>query len=201
MADLGTLLTNLFQPLGLGGMLLALFVLFYVNALAVPTLPEVFLVIAYTAGWGVDSISLAVLILIVATASEAAGLLTLYLVVKRIKVPWMIQRAFDRYRNFLILNDERMILVNRVAPLLFFLGAFVALAKWNLRLSLVYQALGGLIKYGLIMALGELFLSYTEQGTATTVTLAIVFLTLAISFLASTLRKKNIEERRESRPT
>lgn len=201
MADLGTLLNELFQPMGLGGMLLALFLLFYINALAIPTIPEVFLVIAFTTGWGIDPAVMAALILVVATLSEAAGLLTLYLLVKKIKVPRTIERAFERYRNFLLVSDERMILVNRVAPLLFFLGAFVALAHWDLKKSLLYQAAGGIVKYGLILALGELFLSYTEQGTATLVTIAVVLVVLAASFLASVLRRKSVEERKEGRPT
>ncbi|WP_019176277.1 hypothetical protein [Methanomassiliicoccus luminyensis] len=200
MADLGTILIELFQPLGVGGMLLALFVVLYVNALGVPTLPEVFLVIAYTTGYGIDPVTLAVLMLTVATISEAAGLLTLYLLVKRVRVPRVIERAFDKYHNFLLLRDERMILLGRIAPLLFFIGAFVALAKWDLKRSLIYQAVGGLAKYGLILALGELFLQYTEQGTATTVTLAIVVVVLAVSFLASVLRRRNMEEHEEGRP-
>jgi hypothetical protein len=201
MADLGILLNELFQPLGLGGMLLAMFILFYINALAVPVLPEVFLVVAFTTGYGVDPLVLAALILVVATLSEAAGLLSLYLLVKRIRVPRMIETAFERYRDFLVLRDERMILLGRAAPLLFFLGAFVALAHWDLRRSLLYQALGGIVKYGLIMALGGVFLAYTEQGTATLITLAIVIVVLVVSFLASVLRRRALEKRREGRPT
>lgn len=199
MADPGMLLNELFQPLGLGGMLLAMFLLFYINALAVPTLPEVLLVIAYVTGYGLDPAALALVVLAVATLSEAAGLLTLYFLVKKVRVPRFIERGFERYRNFLFLRDERMILVNRAAPLLFFLGAFVALAHWDLKRSLLYQAVGGIAKYGLIIALGELFLAYTAQGTATLVTLGVVLVALAVSFLASVLRRKRVEER-EGRP-
>ncbi len=144
---------------------------------------------------------LAALILIVATISEAAGLLTLYLLVERVRVPPAVQRAFDRYRNFLLVPDERMILVNRVAPLVWFLGAFVALAHWDLRRSLSYQALGGVVKYGFVLALGELFLAYTEQGTALWATLILVASMLTLSFLISLQRRKRSEgQRRAVRP-
>lgn len=201
MADIGTMVNGLFLPLGLVGGLLGLFILFYLNALAVPTLPELFLVLIFTTQYGIDPLTLAILILIVATIGEAAGLLTLYALVKRVRVPQRWQRAFDRYQNFLLVHDERMILVNRVAPLLWFLGAFVALAHWDLRLSLTYQALGGLIKYGFILVLGGLFLTYTQQGTALWATLIIVAIMLALSFLISFRRRRGSKDRQADRPT
>ncbi len=52
MADIGTIVNGLFQPLGLAGGLAGLFILFYINAVAVPTLPEVFLVLVFATGYG-----------------------------------------------------------------------------------------------------------------------------------------------------
>ncbi len=91
MADIGSMLNDLFRPLGLAGGLLALFLILYINSVAVPTLPEVFLVIIFTTGYGIDPLLLAILILIVATISEALGLLTLYSLAKRIRLPTRIE--------------------------------------------------------------------------------------------------------------
>jgi hypothetical protein len=200
MTDIGSLLNDLFQPLGLAGGLLALFLVLYINSVAIPTLPEVFLVIIFTTGYGIDPLLLAVLILIVATLSEALGLMTLYFLAKRIQLPPRIERIFDSYRNFLFVHDERMILVNRVAPLIWFLGMFVAFAHWDLRLSLKYQAIGGLVRYGVILALGGLFLMVTKQGTATLATLVIVLIALAVSFLVALLNRRKLEKRERVSP-
>jgi hypothetical protein len=194
MADIGSMLNDLFQPLGLVGGLLALFLVLYINSVAIPTLPEVFLVIIFTTGYGIDPLLLAILILIVATLSEAVGLMTLYYLAKRIRLPPRIEKVFNSYRNFLFVHDERMILVNRVAPLIWFLGMFVAFAHWDLRLSLKYQAIGGLVRYGFILALSGLFLTYTRQGTATFATLVIVLVVLALSFLVALFRRKKLEK-------
>jgi hypothetical protein len=182
------------------GGLLALFLVLYINSVAVPTLPEVFLVIIFTTGYGIDPLLLAILILIVATLSEAAGLLTLYYLTKRIRLPPKIDKIFSGYRNFLLVHDERMILVNRVAPLIWLLGAFVAFAHWDLRLSLKYQAIGGLAKYGFILILGELFLTFTRQGTATLATLLIVLIALTLSFFVALYKRQKREKQDEVRP-
>jgi hypothetical protein len=194
VTDIGTMLNDLFQPLGLAGGLLALFLILYINSVAIPTLPEVFLVIIFTTGYGIDPLLLAILILIVATLSEAAGMLTLYSVAKRIRLPTRIDKIFNSYRNFLFVHDERMILVNRVAPLIWFLGMFVAFAHWDLRLSLKYQAIGGLVRYGVILALSGLFLTFTRQGTATLATLVIVLIALGASFLLALLKRMKFEK-------
>lgn len=193
MADIGSMLNDLFQPLGLAGGLLALFLVLYINSVAIPTLPEVFLVVIFTTGYGIDPFLLAALILIVATISEAVGLMTLYYLARRIQLPPKIERVFNGYRNLLFVHDERMILVNRVAPLIWFLGMFVAFAHWDLRLSLKYQAIGGVVRYGFILALGGLFLTFTEQGTATFATIVIVLIALAVSFLVALLNRKKLE--------
>ncbi len=88
-----------------------------------------------------------------------------------------------------------MILVNRVAPLIWFLGMFVAFAHWDLRLSLKYQAIGGIVRYGFILALSGLFLTFTQQGTATLATLVIVLIVLAISFVVALLRRMRFEKK------
>ena len=109
MTDIGSALIGMFQPLGLLGGSLGLLILLYINAVAFPTLPEVFIVIIFSTGYGVDPFVLAAIILAVALISETVGLLSQYLLVKRFGVPRSIEKMFKRYQNFLLVRDEHMI--------------------------------------------------------------------------------------------
>ncbi len=196
MFSVGEALYTLFSPLGLAGWLLCTFLLFYIDAIVFPTLPELFVVLFFIAGYGSmpDWALWSLFVLIIAVA-EILGLTTLYLVVKRLKVPPKISAVVDRYRRFLLLQDERMILLNRVAPILPFTGAFVALSGWSYRKSVFYLVLGGTLKYGLILAASNYFLIYLEKGTAADVTLVMVIAIIVLSFIASTYRKRKVEKR------
>jgi hypothetical protein len=83
-----------------------------------------------------------------------------------------------------------MILLNRIAPILPFTGAFVALSGWSYKRSLFYLVLGGTIKYGLILAASNYFLIYMEKGMAADVTLVMVVAIIVLSFIASSYRKR-----------
>ncbi len=194
MFSVGEAFYTLFSPLGLTGWLLCTFLLFYIDAIVFPTLPELFVVLFFIAGYGTmpDWALWSLFVLIIAIA-EVLGLTTLYLVVKRLKVPPKISKVVDRYRRFLLLQDERMILLNRVAPILPFTGAFVALSGWSYRRSLFYLVLGGTVKYGLILAASNYFLIYMEKGVAADVTLVMVVAIIVLSFIASSYRKRKAD--------
>jgi len=125
--------------------------------------------------------------------AEIAGLSTLYFIIKRIKMPRRIHSVIERYRDFLLCHDERMILINRVAPVLPFIGAFVAILKWSFRKSIIYTVIGGVIKYGLILIASQYFLTYFSSGTAQAVTLGMVFIFLGISFALSIIRRRRMK--------
>lgn len=201
MLSVGEAFYTLFSPLGLSGWLLCTFLLFYIDAIVFPTLPELFVVLFFIAGYGtMPDWALWSLFVLTIAAAEVLGLTTLYLVVKRIKVPPKISSVVDRYRRFLLLQDERMILLNRIAPILPFTGAFVALSGWSYRRSLFYLVLGGTIKYGLILAASNYFLIYMEKGMAADVTLVMVVAIIILSLIASTCRKRKAERRNEDGP-
>jgi len=127
-------------------------------------------------------------------AAEVAGVLTLYYAVSRARLPDRISRVIRRYQGFLICPDERMILINRIAPMLPFVGAFIAVAKWDLRKSLTYVLLGGAIKYGIILSLSTLFLVFLSRGTATLFTIVMVLIIIVLSLVASYVRKQRMED-------
>ncbi len=195
MSDLGIgyIIAELFGPLGAVGGILCILLLFFIDAVIFPTLPELFTVLVFVQGYGMDPFLLGVLILAAIAVGEVAGLLTLYGIVKRLRVPARLQRVVMSYRDFLVCQDEKMILVNRVAPVLPLMGAFVALSHWDLKRSIAYLLIGGMTKYGLILLLSGFFLAYMERGTATTVTLIMVLVVIALSFAATLVRKRRMK--------
>ncbi len=197
MSDLGIgyIVADLFGPLGAIGGILCILLLFYIDAVIFPTLPELFTVLVFVQGYGLDPILLAALLLLAIAVGEVAGLLTLYEVVRRLRVPARLQRAIMSYRDFLVCQDEKMILINRVAPVLPFMGAFVALCHWDLKRSVLYLLVGGMTKYGLILLLSGFFLTYMEKGTATTVTIIMVLVVIVLSFIATIIRKNRMKNR------
>jgi membrane protein DedA with SNARE-associated domain len=197
MVDIGQEIYHFFSGLGPLGWLAAIFILFYIDAIIFPTLPELITIIIFIAG--LETMSawiLGILILITIFIAEFAGLTTLYLIVKKIKVPKMIRRVVCTYQDFLIVKDERIILVNRIAPVLPFLGAFVAILGWSYRKSVIYTLIGGLVKYGLILLLSGWFFEFLSKGTAEQVTLAMVIGILVASFILSVIRRRRM--RREN---
>lgn len=204
MSDVGSTLWGLFEPLGPWGGLAFIFLLFYIDAIIIPTLPELFVVLVFLGqnSGGNDWLILygAIMLLTIAIA-EIVGVLTLYLVIKRAKLGEYrakIGRAVERYRCFLLVPDERMILLNRIAPILPFLGGFIALSCWNLRRCVAYIVIGGVLKYGIILLLSGFFLAYFSQGTAQTATLAMIIAILIASFVASFIRKRKCENANRS---
>jgi hypothetical protein len=196
MTDIGTFFIELFSPLGLWGGLLCIFLLFYIDAIIFPTIPELFTVVIFASGaiYGVDPLLFAVAILGTIVVAELAGAMTLFMVVRKARVPTRIQNVVKKYQGFLLCPDERMILVNRIAPILPFLGAFIAFAGWELRRSLIYLVVGGVVKYGIILALSGLFFAFfSDRGTAATVTIIMVLTIIGLSMIVSYYRKRRME--------
>ncbi|MDW5562813.1 MAG: hypothetical protein SA339_06260 [Methanomassiliicoccus sp.] len=199
MTDVGSALWGLFEPLGLWGGLVFIFLLFYIDAIIFPTLPELFVVLVFLSQDGASGNWLLVygsMMLLTIVLAEIAGVMTLYLILKKAKLGnyrEKVCKAVERYRCFLLVQDERMILLNRIAPILPFLGGFIALSSWNLRRSMMYVVIGGVLKYGTILMLGGFFLAYFSQGTAQTASIVMIVTILAASFVASFIRKRKCE--------
>lgn len=200
MSDVGSALWGLFEPLGPWGGLIFIFLLFFIDAILIPTLPELFVVLVLLAqdhgGTGEWLVMYGVLMLVTIMLAEIVGVMTLYTIIKNAKLGRYrekIGRAVEKYRNFLLVQDERMILLNRIAPILPFLGGFIALSSWDLRKSIVYVMIGGALKYGIILMLSGFFLAYFSQDIAQTVTMIMIICILAASFIVSCIRKRKVE--------
>jgi membrane protein DedA with SNARE-associated domain len=200
MPEIGNVINDFFSPLGVWGGLLCIFVLFYIDAIIFPTLPELFTMLIFTADYGVEPLPFAVAIMLTISVAEIAGLLSLYYVVKKAKLPKWVQKAVKRYQAFLLYPDERMILLNRIAPILPFLGAFVASGEWNLRKSIFYTLVGSWIKYGAILAMSALFIAFLDRGLAQITTMVMILIVIAASIIVSMARRKKMGGADADRP-
>ena len=201
MVDIGQEVYHFFSVLGPIGWLVAIFVLFYIDAIIFPTLPELITIIIFIAGLRTTSAwVLGFLILATIAVAEFTGLTTLYIIAKKVKIPKMIRRVVCQYQDFLIVKDERIILVNRIAPVLPFLGAFVAILNWSFRKSAIYTLVGGMVKYGIILLLSSWFFELLSAGTAELVTLAMVIGILVASFVLSIIRRRRMKRNNANCP-
>ena len=188
MIDISGWMMDTFGPYGAIGVAIVIFLIFYIDAVFFPTLPEIFFIIGFmydpVPAWGMT-------LLIIASLAEAAGLSTLYYIVEKIGVPERIKNVADKYADFLIVSDERMLLVNRVAPILPFAGAFVSLIhSWTLRRALIYNFIGCYLKYGIILLFAGFFYSYFGSQEAQLYTIVFVLIVMAVSIIASLIKKR-----------
>jgi len=206
MAFLDQFLAALFGSLGPTGSLMALLLIFAVDAALFPALPELWIVVTYTYRPGVmDPTVWAVLLLAVAIAGDVLGTSALYgavrrWVVHRRRMPRWLERAMQRWTSFLIVRDERVILMNRVVPVVPMVGAFIATLGWDYRRSMAYVAVGGFAKYAVLLyivfAIGVAY----DLETARWITLLLIVAVVAGSFIASLLRRRKLESSTKTAP-
>ena len=185
---IGYWLYGVFGPYGYIGILVFIFLLFYIDSLIFPTLPEVFFILSFmydpTPYWGM-------ILLLVGAVAEFAGVTSLYLVVERIRVPERIRSVADKYSKFLILNDERMILVNRVAPVMPFTGAFISLIEsWEIKRAWFYLILGYVLKYGAILLFANFFFAFFSGPQAEVLSIVMIIIVMAVSLFMAYRKKK-----------
>jgi len=201
MASVGDFLAALFAFLGPAGALLALYLIFVLDAALFPALPEIFIVVFFTAYAGVvDPFTWGALLVAIAAAGEVTGNLLLYLVVRRglvapDRMPKRIERLMAGWINFLVVRDERVILVNRIAPVVPLVGAFIAVMRWDPRRSLAYVAVGAIAKYAFLVALVAVLGVVLSPAAATIAAIALVVAVVGISLAASYVRRRRIISR------
>ncbi len=189
--NIGQSIYDLFGGNGDLGILVCIFLIFLLDALLVPTLPELFFILGFMAGAEHNvPIVFGCELLAAAIAAELVGILSLYYVVKHVRIPKKIEKLVDRYTRFLVMGDERLLLLNRVAPMIPFAGAFIAIAKWDLRKSVFYIVLGCILKYGTIMLLGNAFLEFFSSDQAQLFMIAMILAVIAVSMILSFVVKK-----------
>ncbi len=196
MASVADWLSGLFGFLGPAGTLVALLLVFVIDAAIIPTLPELALVLSYLyRGANVDPLLWALLLLGMAMAGEVIGNTLMFLWVRKLVVdrghlPRAVDRAMKGWTRFLLVRDERIILVNRLAPVVPFVGAFIAVVGWSYPKSMLYIVVGSVAKYSVLLLLvGYLGLIY-DPNTATLVTVLAILALIALSVGASYLLRR-----------
>lgn len=187
---IGEDIINVFASLGDTGMVIALVAIILIDGIGLPTLPEVWMVWIF--GVHFDSVSWAVLLIVVASVASLGGNFVLYSIVKFIGMPKRIKKAMLRYTDFLIVSDERLLLLNRVAPLVPYTGAFMAVHEWNLRRCATYLIIGALAKSTVVVGLAAVSYDNVRQELAPWVALIAVIVVLVISLVASLIYKRRI---------
>ena len=184
----GDWLFSLFDGLGPEWVLLCICLLFLLDAILIPTLPEVFFIMGFdrqpTVLFGGE-------LLLAAIIGELIGIFSLYYVVKHIRVPKRISKIADKYVNFLIVSDEKALLMNRIAPMIPFAGAFIALIEsWDPKKCVFYIVTGCILKYGAILLASGFFYTFFTGRMAQQVMLVFIIAVIVLSFIASYVKKK-----------
>ena len=195
---IGEDILDLFADLGDVGMLLALILIIWLDGTAFPTVPEIWMVFIFGArsdsfpllAWGIT-------IVIVATLAGLAGNLTLYSLVKIAKLPHWIQKKMRQYTQFLIVKDERLLILNRFAPIVPYTGAFVAACGWNLRKSVLYLAVSGMAKSAVIVLISWLSFDNLRQEAAFWVAVGTVGILVGASIVSSLVYRWRARKRGE----
>lgn len=190
---IGEVIVDFFSSFGGVGLVVALYLIFLIDSMIFPALPDFFLLVIYATN--PHSLPWALALLCVAVAGSFSGNTLLYLVVKRASVPGFIARVMQKYSDLLILDDERILLVNRVAPVLPYTGAFIAVNNWRYSLSITYIVAGAAAKFGLLLALSGTFYRLFKEGVAQTATLVLIIATIVISLVASYIEKRRLRRR------
>ena len=186
--DLTAFMLDVFGPFGEPGVVLMVFIAFLLDAMLIPFLPEIFIILGFSYN---PEPYFAVILVTVSILVEVIGNCILYLVVKKIRVPKRIRSIANKYVGILLVSDERMLLVNRIAPLIPHSGAFIAMVDgWKLPRALFYISLGCVLKYGLILSMSSIFYAYFSSNMASIMMIVFVVVILAISLALSYVRQK-----------
>ena len=186
--DLTGVMTDIFGPYGRAGVIAMVFVAFLIDATVFPFLPEIFIIIGFAYE---PTPEFAVVLLLTAIVAECLGNTLLYCAVEKFGLPKRLKRIMNKYVSILIMSDERMMLLNRIAPMIPYSGAFISVIEsWKLSRALFYIVIGCILKYGLILSMSTFFYSYFTSDVAQYVMIGFVLLILAISLIASYIRKK-----------
>ncbi|MBQ2763283.1 MAG: hypothetical protein IJF47_06215 [Candidatus Methanomethylophilaceae archaeon] len=188
--DLTGIMMDIFGPYGAVGVFLMVLCAFILDATVVPALPEIFIIVGFSYD---PTPGFAVVLIIAAILGECIGNIILYTVVEKIGLPKKLKTVMNKYVGILFVSDERMMLVNRIAPVIPYSGAFISVIEtWTLRRALFYITLGCVLKYGLILSMSTFFYQYFTSDVAQTMMIVFVIAIIAISLIASYIRKKKM---------
>jgi len=191
MASVGEFFAGLFAFLGPWGSLVALLLIFVVDAMLIPTLPEIWFVLTLSfAQPPTEPAAWRAFVLLMAVAGEAIGNSLLYAFVKKAfiqrgRMPKSLDAAMRKWTGFLLVHDERLILVNRVAPVVPMVGAFIAALNWSYPKSLAYIVIGAAAKYGALLVLVAYIQVTYDPAAAASITFVLALAVVATSAILS----------------
>jgi len=183
VVDVGQAIIDAFSSFGDLGMLLAIVIIIWIDGTAFPTLPEAWLVFLY--GMHPDSFWWGATLVVVTSCASLLGNMTLFSLVKMAHLPNRVQRAMRKYTNWLILKDERLLILNRFAPVLPYTGAFIAVCNWNLKKCVVYLLGSAMAKTSVYMVIFWMSYSSLKDEVAPWVSLGIVAIVILASIVSS----------------
>jgi membrane protein YqaA with SNARE-associated domain len=185
---IGQDIIDMFASLGDVGMMLAIVVIIWIDGTAFPTLPEIWMVWIF--GVHPHSFAWAATLVLVASLASLLGNFTLYGIVKLTKMPPWIQKKMKQYTNFLIVHDERLLLLNRIAPIIPYTGAFIAACNWNVRKCAVYIFASAIAKFSIIVIISWASYESLKEEVAPWVSVGFVAIFLLTSIIVSLIYKR-----------
>lgn len=165
-----------------------MFLIFYLDSMIIPLLPELFAVIIFQAGGG--SLEWGLVVLFLALVAEVAGNSTTYLAASRIGLPGRVRQAMRKWTDVLVAKRENLILTNRLAPAVPFVGFFIAACNWDYRRSMLYIVLGGLAKYGFLLGVVAVLNVAYDPSLSRNLTLVFVIAFVAVSLVVAWWRRR-----------
>lgn len=159
--------------------LAAVAVVFVLDGLGIPLLPEVAVLLAFFQNqtWG-----FAIALLVIAALVEAFIAGILYVLTGLVGMPRWLNRLMDGYSGSLLVSDERLVLLNRLVPVLPVVGAFIRVRGWNPAKAIGYVALGSVAKYGILILGSKWALDYFHSDVAMVVSLGLAGAFVALSW-------------------
>lgn len=185
---IGEDIINVFSSLGDWGMLLALTVIILIDGTGFPTLPEVWMVFIF--GANPDSFVWGFMVVVVASFASLGGNFILYSLVKLARPPKRVKKIMLKYTDFLIVSDERLLLLNRLAPVVPYTGAFMAVCNWDIKKCAFYLIIGAFAKSSAVVILSWLSYDNLRLEVAPWVALGAVVVVMVSSLVASLIYKK-----------
>lgn len=189
MFNISEWMLEVFGPYGMVGIIVFVMLIFFIDAVLFPTLPEMFFIIGFM--YMPENIMFGITLLVAASIGEILGISLLYLIVECVRIPERVKKVASKYINFLMISDERIFLVNRFAPMIPFAGAFISIIdNWQYRKCMFYIVLGCYLKYGIILLFSSFFYLFFSGDMAQTLTIIMIFIVIIVSFTFSFYKKK-----------
>ncbi len=186
----GNEIVDMLHSFGTIGLMISLFLLFFIDSMLFPVLPELFLLIFFLAhpspSWGIE-------LYLIALSASFCGNTFLYLFIRKAGMPEFISGAMKKYTKILISSNEKILFLNNFIPVLPYSGAFISVNKWSYKKAISYLIAGAAIKYGILLSLADTFYIYFSTGMAQKATIALVIATIGLSLIVSYFRKRKIE--------